>query len=50
MVIGCSLGLRLIYESAQKQVRLLYYAGIMIILMFLVYLGPLIDFLIIFLT
>ena len=50
MFIGCSLGLRLIYESAQKQVRLLFVAGIMIIFMFLVYLGPFIDFITIFLT
>ena len=50
MVIGSSLGLRLIYESAQKQVRLLSFAGIMILVMSFVYLGPLIDFLTIFLT
>lgn len=50
IIIGCTFGLRLIYESIQKQVKLIFIAGLMIIFMSFVYLGPFIDFLTIFLT
>jgi len=49
-IIGYTFSLRLIYESIKRQVKLLFFAGIMIIFMTLVYLGPFFDFLTIFLT
>ena len=49
-IIGYTFSLRLIYESIKRQARLLFFAGIMIIFMSLVYLGSFFDFLTIFLT
>ena len=49
-IIGFTFSLRLIYESLKRQVKLLFFAGVMIIFMTLVYLGPFFDFLTILLT
>ncbi|MFX1567678.1 MAG: hypothetical protein ACFFCV_04840 [Promethearchaeota archaeon] len=50
MLIGFIFSIRLIFESIRRHGKLLFFAGLMIISMSLYYLGPLIDFVTIFLT
>ena len=50
VIFGCMFGLFFIYKSKQSDAKLLFYTGILTILLSLLYLGQFIDFLVILIT